>query len=180
MGIDVGQEQSMKEPRSHIEGATPATAIWSFGIVPDPFAAGQPPGAPRPPDPGRRLPPAETDRGPAQPALSSCSSRSAADERAEVQPNLSAAMPAKLERRHRPQPAEPSGSGPSTRHSEAGRRPGSAGEPGRGGRQCRPRPKRSATSRRAALAADHRRDDVQRLPDHQGARSASRSTPRWR
>src|SRR5262249_43014917 len=37
MGIDVGQEQSMKEPRSHIEGATPATAIWSFGIVPDPF-----------------------------------------------------------------------------------------------------------------------------------------------
>jgi hypothetical protein len=38
MGIDVGQEQSMKEPRSHIEGSTPATAIWSFGIVPDPFA----------------------------------------------------------------------------------------------------------------------------------------------
>jgi hypothetical protein len=37
MGIDVGQEQSMKEPRSHIEGATPATAIWNFGIVPDPF-----------------------------------------------------------------------------------------------------------------------------------------------
>jgi ABC-type transport system involved in multi-copper enzyme maturation permease subunit len=37
MGIDVGQEQSMKEPRSHIEGATPATAIWSFGVVPDPF-----------------------------------------------------------------------------------------------------------------------------------------------
>ena len=38
MGIDVGMEQSMKEPRSHIEGATPATAIWSFGIVPDPFS----------------------------------------------------------------------------------------------------------------------------------------------
>ena len=37
MGIDVGQEQSMKEPRSHIEGATPSTAIWSYGIVPDPF-----------------------------------------------------------------------------------------------------------------------------------------------
>jgi len=30
-GIDVGQEQSMTEPRSHIEGATPATAIWTFG-----------------------------------------------------------------------------------------------------------------------------------------------------
>jgi hypothetical protein len=38
MGIDVGQEQSMKEPRSHIEGATPATAIWRYGVVPDPFS----------------------------------------------------------------------------------------------------------------------------------------------
>ena len=37
MGIDVGQEQSMREPRSHIEGATPATAIWSFGVFPDPL-----------------------------------------------------------------------------------------------------------------------------------------------
>jgi hypothetical protein len=43
MGIDVGSEQSMKEPRSHIEGATPSAAIWSFGIVPDPFT---PPGRP--------------------------------------------------------------------------------------------------------------------------------------
>ena len=33
----------MKEPRSHIEGATPSTAIWSYGIVPDPFT---PPGRP--------------------------------------------------------------------------------------------------------------------------------------
>jgi hypothetical protein len=33
----------MKEPRSHIEGATPATAIWNYGIVPDPF---QPAGRP--------------------------------------------------------------------------------------------------------------------------------------
>lgn len=40
-GIDVGQEQSMREPRSHIEGATPAAAIWQFGIVQDPY---QPPG----------------------------------------------------------------------------------------------------------------------------------------
>jgi hypothetical protein len=39
MGIDVGMEQStMKQPRSHIEGATPATAIWSYGIVQDPFS----------------------------------------------------------------------------------------------------------------------------------------------
>ena len=36
-GIDVGQEQSMREPRSHIEGATPATAIWTFGVMPDPM-----------------------------------------------------------------------------------------------------------------------------------------------
>jgi ABC-type transport system involved in multi-copper enzyme maturation permease subunit len=34
-GIDVGSEQG-REPRSHIEGGTPATAIWHFGIVPDP------------------------------------------------------------------------------------------------------------------------------------------------
>ena len=52
MGIDVGQEQSMKEPRSHIEGATPSTAIWSFGIVPDPFT---PPGRP-PISLNRRIP----------------------------------------------------------------------------------------------------------------------------
>ncbi|MBV8487192.1 MAG: hypothetical protein JO161_02820, partial [Planctomycetaceae bacterium] len=40
MGIDVGMEQStMKEPRSHIEGATPAAAIWTFGSrVVDPFS----------------------------------------------------------------------------------------------------------------------------------------------
>jgi hypothetical protein len=36
-GIDVGQEQGMREPRSHIEGATPSTAIWTYGIVPDPM-----------------------------------------------------------------------------------------------------------------------------------------------
>jgi hypothetical protein len=38
-GIDVGAEQG-REPRSHIEGATPATAIWTFGHnipVPDPM-----------------------------------------------------------------------------------------------------------------------------------------------
>jgi ABC-type transport system involved in multi-copper enzyme maturation permease subunit len=37
-GIDVGQEQSMREPRSHIEGATPATAIWTYGFLPDPLS----------------------------------------------------------------------------------------------------------------------------------------------
>jgi hypothetical protein len=44
VGIDTGQEQSsMKEPRSHIEGGTMSMAIWSYGIVPDPFT---PPGRP--------------------------------------------------------------------------------------------------------------------------------------
>jgi hypothetical protein len=36
-GIDVGMEQSLREPRSHIEGATPATAIWNYGVFPDPY-----------------------------------------------------------------------------------------------------------------------------------------------
>lgn len=33
-GIDVGQEQTR---RSHIEGGTPASAIWEFGVHPDPY-----------------------------------------------------------------------------------------------------------------------------------------------
>jgi hypothetical protein len=39
VGIDAGYEQSThREPRSHIEGATAATAIWRFGHhIPDPF-----------------------------------------------------------------------------------------------------------------------------------------------
>jgi hypothetical protein len=51
VGIDVGQDQG-REPRSHIEGATPSAAIWSFGIVPDPFT---PPGR-RPRALNRRIP----------------------------------------------------------------------------------------------------------------------------
>ncbi len=41
-GIDVGVEQG-REPRSHIEGASPATAIWRYGLIPDPLS---PPGRP--------------------------------------------------------------------------------------------------------------------------------------
>jgi uncharacterized small protein (DUF1192 family) len=37
VGIDVGVDQSLRQPRSHIEGATSSRAIWSYGIVPDPF-----------------------------------------------------------------------------------------------------------------------------------------------
>jgi hypothetical protein len=36
-GIDVGQEQRAREPRSHIEGGTPATAVWIYGYFPDPY-----------------------------------------------------------------------------------------------------------------------------------------------
>src|SRR5262249_54711838 len=32
-----GQEQRSREPRSHIEGATPATAVWAYGYFPDPY-----------------------------------------------------------------------------------------------------------------------------------------------
>ena len=53
VGIDVGSEQSMKEPRSHIEGATQSAAIWRFGSsVPDPFTR---PGE-RPQPLNRRIP----------------------------------------------------------------------------------------------------------------------------
>jgi hypothetical protein len=36
-GIDVGQEQRAREPRSHIEGGTPAAAVWQYGVFPDPY-----------------------------------------------------------------------------------------------------------------------------------------------
>ena len=62
MGIDVGQEQSMNEPRSHIEGATPATAIWQLRRRPRPVTTPQV--GPRSPDPGRPPAPARLDRGP--------------------------------------------------------------------------------------------------------------------
>ncbi len=37
IGIDVGQEQRAREPRSHIEGGTPAAAVWQYGVFPDPY-----------------------------------------------------------------------------------------------------------------------------------------------
>ena len=36
-GVDVGQEQRAREPRSHIEGGTPASAVWNYGVFPDPY-----------------------------------------------------------------------------------------------------------------------------------------------
>ena len=145
MGIDVGMEQSMKEPRSHIEGATPATAIWSFGIVPDPFAP-----ASRPVLINRKIPvqdflPADTVEGLLNRSIE-LQFQLAADERAKSQPNLSASEIAKLEASIARNRRWPSGSGPSTRHSASGpttwrrRRP----RPRRAAMPTRPKP--SATS----------------------------------
>ncbi len=96
MGIDVGMEQSMKEPRSHIEGSTPATAIWSFGIVPDPFSA-----ATRPKLINTRLSvrdflPPNTIEGLLN-RSAELQFQIAADERAKAQPNVPASDVAKLE-----------------------------------------------------------------------------------
>lgn len=38
-GVDVGSEEAK---RSHVEGATPARAIWRYDVVPDPANAGRP------------------------------------------------------------------------------------------------------------------------------------------
>ena len=104
MGIDVGQEQSMREPRSHIEGATPATAIWSYGIVPDPF---QPAG--RPVLLNRKIPVGDFLRSG---TIEGCSTRSdrapGADRRrrprARASPTSRPAGSRQLDAGHRPQP----------------------------------------------------------------------------
>ncbi len=97
MGIDVGQDQSMKEPRSHIEGATPSAAIWSFGIVPDPFT---PPG--RPPIPlDRRIPVSSfLHEGTVESALDKVYNLQAqidADKATKNQPNLPASRVSQLD-----------------------------------------------------------------------------------
>ena len=96
MGIDVGMEQSMKEPRSHIEGSTPATAIWSFGIVPDPFAPANHPVLINRKVPVQDFLPADTVEGLLNRSIE-LQFQLAADERAKSQPNLSAGDIAKLE-----------------------------------------------------------------------------------
>lgn len=96
MGIDVGMEQSMREPRSHIEGATPATAIWSYGIVPDPFSP-----ANRPRLLNRKIPVQDFLRpGTVEGLLNQIMElrfQVAADERSKGQPSLPAAEVAKLD-----------------------------------------------------------------------------------
>jgi hypothetical protein len=96
MGIDVGQEQSMKEPRSHIEGATPATAIWRYGIVPDPFSPVN-----RPVMLDRRIPvedflPRGTVEGELNRVLD-INAQIASAERAKAQPNIPPAEVSRLD-----------------------------------------------------------------------------------
>ena len=160
----------MKEPRSHIEGATPSTAIWSFGIVPDPFT---PPGR-QPRLLNRRIPVDDFlqpghDRMAARPRLRP---RRADRNRQTGQGTAQRAgvQGGRARRGHRSQPGR-AGPGPLgvRQPDQTRRRP-----QGAGGR--RPKPPAIPTKaehaqergRRAVLAADHRRDDLQRLSDHQG------------
>jgi hypothetical protein len=96
MGIDVGQEQPMREPRSHIEGATQSAAIWSFGIVADPFS---PPNRTIYRD--RRIPVAEFLRPGTIEAYLDCAyelgNQIDGAKRAKDQPNLSAARISQLD-----------------------------------------------------------------------------------
>ena len=147
MGIDVGQEQSMKEPRSHIEGATPSTAIWSFGIVPDPFS---------PPGPAamlldRRIPvedflPCQYDRVVCSTVCIELKSQIAADRASEAAAQrFDRREAAQLDAQHQPQPG---GARPGSSRVRAKRK--------RGRRPRRPggrRPKRPATPTRPSDCA---------------------------
>ena len=81
-----GAGHSSREPRSHIEGATPSAAIWSFGRVPDPFT---PPGRhasdPQSDHPGRPVPPRGDDRVGPRPDVSA----RGADQRRSARPRSS-------------------------------------------------------------------------------------------
>ena len=172
MGIDVGQEQSMQEPRSHIEGATPSAAIWSFGIVPDPFTPpGRQPRIARPAHPGRRLPAAGTRSSGTSTGVYELRAQIDADQRGQgSSPTCRPPEPAELDAAIARNQQELD----RIRAEYDARR--SAGRRARGSRPPTPRPPASRRrptrlrerGRRAALAADHRRDDLQRLPDDQG------------
>ena len=168
MGIDVGMEQYMKEPRSHIEGSTPATAIWSFGIVPDPFAP-----ASRPVLLNRKIPvqdflPANTVEGLLNRSIE-LQSQFVADERAKAQPNLAAGEIAKLEASIAANRALAERVGTEyealLKRADDLETQAATAEAGGNADQA------SSSSRsgpRTARRPDHRGDDVQRLQDHQG------------
>ena len=167
MGIDVGKEQSMKEPRSHIEGATPATAIWSYGIVPDPFSP-----ASRPVLLNRKIPvrdflPADTIEGLLNRSIE-LQFQIAADERAKAQPNLPAGEVAKLEasiarNRAMAERVKTEYEALQKRADDLEAQAAAAEAGGNADQASPPRPGPGPARR-----ADHRRDDLQRLPDHQG------------
>ena len=187
-GSTWAQEQSMKEPRSHIEGATPSTAIWSFGIVPDPFTPpGRPPGLLNRTHPGRRLPPPGHDRVAARPGLSSSRPRSTRPSASQgASPTCPPAESTQLDAAiARNKAGARAGQRRVRGAEEAGRRPRRPGRarPRPAARQTRPTQLRGRVAG-APLAAGHRRDDLQRLPDHQGQdrraglrRDRRRSTP---
>ena len=156
----------MQEPRSHIEGATPATAIWSFGDRARPVLAGN-----RPVILDRRIPVDDFLRAGTIEGL--------LNRRLELQAQIAAAERTQAAGAGRDAASRPSSTRPQSRGARAdqgaydklkaeadalGSRPTTA-EAGRAGR---PRPTTSAAGRRAALAADPARDDLQRLPDDQG------------
>ena len=166
-GIDVGQDQSTREPRSHIEGGTVATAIWTFGRVIDPY------------DPRHlhtldyRIPVNRLlERDSIEGLMDRCyelQARIAVAEQEQKRLNVSVDQAKKLSNlvaRHPcrvpevQRPARPAPEG--VRGAEIPRQ-------GRGARQAPDRGRRAAPSgRRAALAADPAGDDLQRLPDDQG------------
>ena len=92
MGIDVGQEQSMREPRSHIEGATPVDGHLELRHrARSVHAAGPAAAHAQPPHPGRRLSAARHDRSGSSTASTSSPRRSRRAKQAKEQPNLTAA-----------------------------------------------------------------------------------------
>ncbi len=97
VGIDVGQDVSGREPRSHIEGATPSAAIWSFGRVPDPFT----PHGRQPRILDRRIPVEQfLSRGTMEwelDRIKQLETQIRADEAAKTQPNIPAARSAQLD-----------------------------------------------------------------------------------
>ncbi len=170
MGIDVGQDVSTREPRSHIEGATPSAAIWSFGRVPDPFT---PPGR-QPRILNRSIPVDQfLARGTIEWDLDRMYQLEAqidadAAGQAAARPAGRSIQPARPD--DRPQPAGAragSRSDYDSKKRQADELDEQFADAEAGGRQDEvDRLRRRA--RPAARAAGHRRDDLQRLPDHQG------------
>ena len=186
-GIDVGAEQSMKEPRSHIEGATPSAASGASASCPIRSRRRA----------GRRS--ARTAASPSRTffcpntiewqldRVYELAAQIEAAKRAKDQPNVPAASVRQLDaaiarnqaelERVRGRVRGPDANAPTISKAKAAQ----AGSR----RQGRRRPQRlRQRGRRALLAADQGRDDLQRLSHDQGKdrraglrRDSRRSTP---